>query len=143
MAMEITFFILGLFGLGVGMSILLYLYFQKSLEVKTEKNSENFTKNNAENITANETNKKNNRQSEPIYPKYFFEMEENEKKRKQELGEELKVKYEYKKSHMQTDLYSWLVLLMAVCYSIPAIQLVMKQEESIRGKYLHFQELLL
>ena len=135
MAMEITFFILGLFGLGVGMSILLYSYFKKSLDVKTEKNPENFTKNNAENILFNETNKKNNRQNEPIYPKYFFEMEENEKKRKQELGEESIIKYEHKKSHMQTDLYSWLVLLMAVCYSIPAMQLVMKQEESVRGKY--------
>ena len=76
--------------------------------------------------------------TESTYPKYFFEIEEIERKAKEgKSEEELKLRYENKIGGMQTDLYVWLVLLMAACYSIPAVQLVLKQQLSLTGNYKH------
>ena len=153
---QIAAIVLILVGLGTVTSILLIFYFQKTLKGESkndeEKDATNITNCNEKKDTENNINVKNNgtmmaktedktifkHDTESTYPKYFFELEEMERKAKEgKSDEELKLRYENKIAGMQTDLYVWLVALMAACYSIPAVQLVLKQQLSLTGNLKH------
>ena len=36
--------------------------------------------------------------------------------------------------HGQNQLYSWLVIIISICYSLPAIQIVMQQQQIASGR---------
>ena len=59
------------------------------------------------------------------YPKNFHELWQK--------TEEQKTKSASHSIHGQNELYSWLVFIIAVCYSMPAIQIVMQHQQISTG----------
>ena len=43
-----------------------------------------------------------------------------------------------KVAHRQNQMYSWIVLILAICYCIPAIQMVIKQHLTVTGNQPYF-----
>ena len=59
------------------------------------------------------------------YPKYLHELWQKTEMQNKKVTSGI--------VHAQNQMYSWLVLIMATCYSIPAIQMVIKQQRTVTG----------
>ena len=70
------------------------------------------------------------------YPKYLHDLWD-----KAEMQNKKTCSYE--RIHVQNQMYSWLVLIMATCYSIPAVQMVIKQQKTISGNQAKIYNFLL
>ena len=111
------------FGFGLVMFILMLLYFHKTILPKKDYKPEDEKKNANSNYSKNDDYE--------IYPKFIKGLKEN--------VEVVNNKNAVDRIHGQNQLYSWMVIIMSLCYSIPAIQIVIRQQQTITGMHIYFE----
>ena len=104
------------------MYIIMILYFRRKYLATNLMNSKTHEK---ENETRNSPQKNEEeietRNRPQNYPKNFHEVWKKEEEKPAKVA------------HRQNQMYSWFVLILAICYCIPAIQMVIKQHLTMTG----------
>ena len=101
----------------IGLSIF-HLYRQRNNKIGAEKNNDE--------VDGRQQQQQNPEAQQPNHIKYLSQLCQNEAHNQSELRKFYKLVYE------QNELYFWLVILIGIFYSVPALQLVLRYQTTLR-----------